>query len=99
HLKTFTADYRMLPYYQEVDKDFKKNFKETVSQYTPFDDANREKLQQQIDKVSTVIAKLDKDFALVLHKSLAAYAEHVKQADMSILANFIFPLPIPGLTE
>jgi hypothetical protein len=48
-------------------------------------------------KVNIVIAKLDKAYAHAFHKSLEGYAKHVRNSSHSILQDFIFPLPIPGL--
>ena len=99
HLKTFTADSLLLPYYGEVDKFFSKYFVATAHKYAPFDDASREALKKEINGVNIVIAGLDKYFARALHTSLSGYAAHVKKASRSILLDFIFPVPIPGFTD
>jgi hypothetical protein len=99
HLKTFTADPLLLLYYREVEKTFKTHFEAIAKQYAPFDDAKREELKKEIDTLNTVIAKLNKEFARTLHASLARYVAHVKKADNSVLVNFIFPMPIAGLTD
>jgi hypothetical protein len=99
HLKTFTADPVLQSYYEKVEKYFIENFESIVQQYSPFDDAKREALKKEIDKVNEIIAKLDRDLSERLHKSLTAYAEHVKNSQHSVLEHFIFPVPIKGLTE
>jgi hypothetical protein len=99
HLKTYTADQLLIPYYKEVEKQFNENFIQTVKKYFPFDDNKRELLKQEINAVNVTIGKLDKFYAKSLHKSLTGYAEHVKKAGRGTLINFIFPLPIPGLTD
>lgn len=99
HLKTFTAHPLLIPYYKEVEKNFSRYFEETVKKYAPFDDNKREELKKEINVLNNVIAKLDRDYAKMLHSSFTKYAEHVKEADKSFLLNFIFPLPIPGLTD
>jgi len=99
HLKTFTDDFLLLPYYSEVEKSFENYFEITVKKYAPFDDAKREELKKEINVLNTVITKLDEDFAKTLHRSLANYANHVRKADKGFLENFIFPIPIHGLTD
>src|ERR1035437_3216228 len=81
HIKTFSADPLLLPYYKEVEKNFIIYFEEIVKKYAPFDDVKREALKKEIDTLNTVIAKLDKQFARTLHRSLSNYAEHVKKFD------------------
>jgi len=99
HLKTFTAGTLMLPYYKEIERNFITYFESIVKKYTPFDDAKREALKNEIARLDIIIDKLDKAFADILHKSLAGYAEHVKNADKSFVENFILPVPIHGLTD
>jgi hypothetical protein len=98
HLKTFTAMFPLIPYYDEVDKNFKLNFNNTVAKYSPFNDLNQQKLKEEINSANLVIDKLDKAYALTLHKSLQGFAQHVREANMG-LVDFIIPVPIPGLTD
>jgi uncharacterized FlaG/YvyC family protein len=70
----------------------------SVDKYSPLNDVNRQKLKEEIANMNKVIDKLDKNFALILHKSLQGYEQHVKEADMG-LVDFIIPVPIPGLTD
>src|SRR3990172_8606507 len=60
HLKTFTADPLLLPYYNEVEKNFTKYFVEIVRKYTPFNDEQTAELKQEIDVANSIIGKLDK---------------------------------------
>ncbi len=98
HLKTFTAIPLLLPYYREVEMTFKEQFETAIKKYFPFDEAKRNELKGEIDKVNLVIGKRDNEYALALHKSLEGYANHVKKAAHSIFQDFNFPMPIPGLS-
>jgi len=98
HLKTFTAIPLLRPYYQEVELAFKEQFETAIKKYFPFDEAKRNELKGEIDRINLVIGKLDKEYAHALHKSLEGYANHVKKAAHSIFQDFIFPMPIPGLS-
>ncbi len=99
HLKTFTSNPLLLPYYMEVETNFKMNFEAVVKKYSPFDDAKREELKKEIGLTNLVIAKLNKEFAKSLHQSLDGYTNHVKKSARSFFENFIFPIPIKGLTD
>ena len=99
HLKTFTASPLLLPYYTEVEKTFKEQFEATINKYFPFDEAKRNDLKREIDKVYVVIGKLDKEYARALYNSLEGYTKHVKKGAHSVFQDFIFPMPIPGLTD
>ena len=99
HLKTFTATPLLLPYYAEVEKTFKEQFEASVKKYSPFDDAKRNDLKKEIERVNRIIGKLDKEYARVLHHSLDKYSRHVRKAAHSVFQDFIFPVPIAGLTD
>jgi hypothetical protein len=97
HIKTFTADPLLIPYYIEVEKNFKAKFEATVAKYFPFDQEKRRDLENEIKKVGKVIGKLDTKFASTLRRSLDLYAKHVRNAH-SVIRDFMFPIPIQGLT-
>ena len=99
HLKTFTADPLLHSYYTEVDKHFKTQFEAIAKKYFPFDENKRNALKKEIEKVNQVVEKLDKAYGQVLHESLERYAKHVKKAAHSVFQDFIFPVPIRGLTD
>lgn len=99
HLKTFTADPHLQSYYKEVEKNFSALFEDAVRKYDPFDDAKRDALMGEINTVNTIIAKLGKEYATIFQRSFSNYVEHVKKADRVILENFVFPFPLPGLTD
>ena len=99
HLKTFTADPMLLPYYHEVEKHFEEQFDATVAKFSPFDEAKRTELKKEIGKVTEVIQKLDSTYAEKLSRSLHGYAKHVERATHSVFQDFLFPLPIEGLND
>lgn len=99
HLKTFTADPLLLPYYHEVEKEFTRQFEEAVINYSPFDETKRSALKKEIDRVQQILAKLDPAYALKLNKSLQGYADHVKRSTHSVFQDFLIPLRISGLND
>ncbi|MBI1767058.1 MAG: hypothetical protein HYR67_01635 [Bacteroidetes bacterium] len=98
-LKTFSAHPLLIPYYKEVEKVFEQNFEALIKRYSPFDDSRRMQLRKEVDKIDSILAKVDHEFAVTLHSSLSSYADHVKKAYKGLIVNFIFPYPIAGLTE
>lgn len=98
HLKTFTAMPLLLSYYSEVDKGFKEQFEYAVKKYFPFDKDKRDEIKGEMNKINLIISKLDPAYATALHTSLEKFVRHVKKARHSILQDFIFPMPLPGLS-
>lgn len=97
HLRTFAATPLLIPFYIEVEKDFKMHFEEIAKQYAPLNKEKRDELKKEIESIEPVLDKLDKEYARTLRSSFNKFARHVQHADRSILEYFIFPLPMPGL--
>lgn len=92
----------LIPYYTEVEKEFKETFEAAIKQYLPFDAAKRMALKKEIDKVNRVIEKLDKEYTQALNNSLDKYTRHVRRAAHTVFVGFIFPLGYPrfnGITN
>ena len=98
HFKTFTAMPLLLPYYAEVEKGFKVAFEAAIKKYFPFDEAKRNELKKEMEHTNLIIKKLDKEYAEALSKSFEKYSKHVKAATHSVFQDFIFPMPIKGLS-
>ncbi len=99
HLKTFTANPVLIPYYIEVEKNFTEQFEAIVKQYIPLGVEKKEALKNEIENVHPVFEKLDKEYARVLRLSLNKFANHVQHADRNVFEYFIFPYPVPSLTD
>ena len=99
HLKTFTAHPALIPFYREVDHHFKEEFEEAVKEYMPFDNEKMERLKEKIERIKFIVKKLDPEFAKVLLRSFEKYERHVRRSAHSVVEDFIFPIPIPGLSD
>jgi hypothetical protein len=98
HMKSFTADPSLLFYYKKVEDSFENDFNEIAHKYEPFSTEKRHLLKNQVEKISHLIKKLDPAFGTLFARSLRKYADHVRKADHSVFQDFIFPVPIPGLS-
>jgi hypothetical protein len=99
HLKTFTAHPMLIPYYTEVEKHFKDDFEAAVQLYHPFNREKMDKLRRDIDQIKKVVQKLEPEYARLLLKSFEKYERHVRRAAHNFVQDFIFPIPIPGLSD
>jgi hypothetical protein len=99
HLKTFTADPLLIPFYIEVEKNFQKQFELAVKEYTPLNDTKRNEIKSKMKKINLILGKLDKDYADKLLRSFEKYERHVRKAGHSVVQDFIFPVPLPGFTD
>lgn len=73
HLKTFTADPLLIPFYVEVEKCFKEKFELAVQEHMPFDEPNVKKLKEEIGRMNIAVQNLNSDYAQKLRKSFEKY--------------------------
>jgi hypothetical protein len=99
HFKTFTAHPMLLSFYRQVEKNFIGELDQAIEEYYPFDEASVSRLKAKLSHVNAIASKLDRQYAELLLKSFEKYERHVKRAGHSVFEDFIFPIPISGLTR
>ncbi len=99
HIKTFSADPLLTEFYREADKVFKNNL-ETLDKNLPEGTESREAtIKYELMKLEKIVLKLGDDYVSVMHHSMKAFKEHVLKAHRNVLIDFIFPMPIKGLSD
>jgi hypothetical protein len=99
HIKPFTCDPLLTEFYEETDKVFEKNI-EQIDKDLPQDKVSREIIiKSELLKLDVIVSKLGKEYMRAMHQSMKSFKDHVSKAHHNILVDFIFPLPMPGLTE
>lgn len=92
HLRTYTSSPILHEYYQEVDKQFERNFDE-IMENVPADWKEAEAfLEAKIVKLNQVLPKLDKRYRTELVNSLKSFSKHVFRSDSSFLKYFVLPI-------
>ena len=98
HIKTYSCDPLLIKFYEEADKVFENNITQ-LDKELPIGKAGREaSLKRELMKLETIVLKLGEAYTTVMHRSMKSFKDHVSQAHHSVLVDFIFPIPIKGLT-
>ena len=85
-------------FYAEADKQFKKNIEE-LNKSLPEEGDQREKtIKSKLAILEKIVVKLGKEYVSVMHRSMETFKNHVSKVHHSVLVDFIFPMPIKGLT-
>jgi tellurite resistance protein len=99
HIKTFTCDPLLSQFYHEAEKNFETNITELDSTL-PVNKSEREEIIiNELAKIENILLNLGTDYALVMHRSMRSFKNHVSRAHRNILEYFVFPLPISGITD
>jgi hypothetical protein len=98
HIKTFSCNPVLLGFYKEADVVFKSNI-EDLNNKLPKEKEEREKaINHELTKLEPILLKLGREYAMIMHKSMKSYTEHVSESHDNILVNFILPIYIKGLS-
>jgi len=98
HIKTYSCDPLLTKFYEEADKVFENNITQ-FNKDLPIKKAAREAaIKRELMKLETIVLKLGEEYTTIMHRSMKSFKDHVSQAHHSVLVDFIFPMPIKGLT-
>jgi hypothetical protein len=99
HIKTFSCDPLLAEFYEAADKIFKSNM-EQLDKELPYEiDARKAAIKKELSNLEKIVLKLGKEYTSTMHRSMKSFKEHVSKAHHNVLVDFIFPVPIPGLTD
>ena len=54
---------------------------------------------EEILNLEKILSVLGPDYNLAMHRSMKTFKTHVAKAHHSVIEDFVFPIPIPGLTD
>lgn len=98
HLKTYTCDPLLIAFYAEADQVFEKNI-DQLDEELPTDKKERKiAIHLELAKLETIVKKLGDDYAAAMTRSMKSFKDHVSKAHDNVLLNFVFPMPIKGIT-
>ncbi len=98
HIKTYSCDPLLTEFYEAADKVFENNIQQ-IDKDLPLEKADRiAAIKKELMKLETIVLKLGEEYATVMHRSMKSFKDHVSQAHHNVLIDFIFPMPIKGLT-
>jgi hypothetical protein len=98
HIKTYSCDPLLFKFYEEADKYFENNILQ-LDKDLPFEKLEREaEINKELIILENLVQKLDGENVSAIHSCMNSFKEHVSQAHHNILQDFIFPIPIKGLS-
>jgi hypothetical protein len=98
-LSTYQSNPILSAFYQDAEKYYQPNL-ETLDNHLPKGKLERDVvIKIELRKIKELLRKLDPACAALMHHSMTAFKEHVSAAHDHELDDFLFPIPIPGLTD
>ena len=55
-------------------------------------------IKKELLDIEKIVLKLGKEYTTVMHRSMKSFKEHVSKAHDNVFVDFLFPMPIEGIT-
>ncbi|HEY6977757.1 MAG TPA: hypothetical protein VH396_15770 [Chitinophagaceae bacterium] len=99
HIKTYSCRPILSEFYHEAEKEFKNNIIQLDKELPKNRDQRELAIKKELRKLEPILLKLGKEYAFTMHHSMKTFKDHVSRAHRNVLEYFLFPLPIPGITD
>ena len=99
HTKTFSSNPLLANFYKEADKVFEKNIDQLDKDLPKEKELRQEAIKKELLDIEKIVSKLGKEYASTMHSSMKSFKDHVSKAHNNVLVDFIFPIPISGLSD
>ena len=76
HLRTYTSDPLLRPYYKLAEESFTTNLNALSIQFDPLD-GNQKSIENRLKKIYALLEKLNPEYSRMMKESLKSYAYHV----------------------
>ncbi|MEP7109770.1 MAG: hypothetical protein ABI760_17370 [Ferruginibacter sp.] len=98
HIKTYSCDPLLTSFYEEADKVFEKNMLQLDKDLPVKNEDRVAAIKRALLDLEKIVLKFGKEYATVMHLSMKSFKEHVSKTHHNVFVDFIFPVPIEGLT-
>ncbi len=98
HIKTYSSDPLLTSFYEDADKVFEKNILQRDEDLPVNAEEQIAGIKRELSDIEKIVMKLGKEYTSVMHRSMKSFTEHVSKAHHNVPVDFIFPIPIKGLT-
>jgi len=98
HIKTYSCDPLLASFYEEADKVFEQNMLQLDKDLPEQNEERVAAIKKKLSELEIIVAKLGEEYNIAMHRSMRSFKDHVSKTYHSVLVDFIFPMPIKGLT-
>jgi len=98
HIKTYSCDPLLISFYEQADKVFEQNLLQLDKDLPVNNEERIAAIKNELSDLEKIVLKLGKEYTGVMHRSMKSFKDHVSKTHHNVFADFIFPLPIKGLT-
>ena len=98
HIKTYSSDPLLTGFYNEADKVFENNIEQITKKLKKEKGNWKATIEDELLNLEKIVSKLGNEYTSIMQHSMKTFKDHVAKAHNSVLADFIIPIPIKGIT-
>ena len=98
HIKSFSSHLMLEGFYKDVNLIFEQTLDDLDKALPEGKDGRAAAIQAELAKIEKIMLKLGEEYTSIMHKSMRSFKDHVSNAHHNVLVDFIFPIPIKGLS-
>lgn len=97
-IKNFSCHLILEDFFKEVTLNFESTLLNLDKSLPIGKDGRFAAIKTELVNIEKIMLKLGDEYTSIMHKSMRAFKEHVSNAHHNVLVDFIFPIPIKGLS-
>ena len=98
HMKSFSCDLILKGFYKEVNLDFETTLEKLDQSLPKGKESRATAIKAELANIEVIMLKLGDEYTSIMNKSMRSFKDHVSSAHHNVLIDFIFPIPIKGLS-
>ncbi len=98
HIKSFSCNLLLDDFYKEVNHNFEQTLDDLDKSLPIGKDGRAIAIKAELLNIENIMLKLGDEYTTIMHKSMKSFKDHVSHAHHNLLVDFIFPIPIEGLS-
>lgn len=98
HMKSFSCDLKLEGFYKEVNLNFETTLDVLDKSLPKGKEGRAAAIKAELVKIENIMLKLSDEYTSIMHKSMRSFKDYVSNAHHNVLVDFIFPIPIKGLS-
>ena len=99
HIKNYFSDPLLSEFYKKADLAFQVNIEKLDKDLPKEKDRREAAIIKELSNLEKIVSKLDKDYSSAMNHSMKSFKRHVSRACHDVLLDFVFPIPIPMVTD
>ena len=99
YIKNYFSDPLLSEFYKEADLKYQANIQQLDKDLPKEKERREAAIIKELSNLEKIVSRLERDYSSIMNRSMKSFKNHVSRACHDVLLDFVFPIPIPILTQ